>query len=195
MIAYLNGKLDLITPTHVYMDINGIGYQVNISLNTFEQIKTLKETKLFTHLQVKEDSHTLFGFASEKEKELFLLLISISGIGASTAQTFLSSLSIKEICQAILNGNVVLLNKVKGIGTKTAQRVVLELKDKIAKIEFTNNEMIETTHNSIQLEALSALQTLGFNKNTAEKTVSRILKTQPTIDKVEDLIRLVLNAK
>ena len=194
MIAYIDGDLSLIAPTHVHMDINGVGYHINISLTTFEQIKSYKSYKLFTYLQVKEDSHTLYGFANEQEKEIFLLLISISGIGASTAQTILSHLTISEVCQAIMSENTATLNKVKGIGAKTAQRIVLELKDKIAKLETVDYQLDLGGHNSIQVEALLALQTLGFNKNTAEKTVAAVIKKNPTIDKVEELIRLALKA-
>lgn len=192
MIAYIDGDISLLTPTHVHLDINGLGYEVRISLNTFEQIKTFKTIKLYTHLQVKEDSHTLFGFADEQEKELFLLLISISGIGAATAQTVLSSLTVNEVYNAIKAENTATFNKVKGIGAKTAQRVILELKDKIEQIELPEQELFKNSVSSIQLEALSALQTLGFNKNAAEKAINKVLKSNPAIEKVEELIRLAL---
>ena len=145
MIAYLNGALTFKCPTHVFIDVGGIGYHVNISVNTYSAIEHEQQVKLFTHLIVKEDSHTLFGFYSEDECELFRYLISVSGIGGNTARAILSYMTTTEVKTAILNNHAMAFNKVKGVGPKTAQRLILDLKDKIAKI--TDGQIIQSTGN------------------------------------------------
>ena len=161
MITHIQGKLSEKNPTHVVIDCNGVGYMLNISLHTYSQISDNEQLKLFTHLQVKEDSHTLYGFSSLAEREIFRLLISVSGIGASIASTMLSSLTPKQIREGIATGDVVLIQSIKGIGAKTAQRVILDLKDKILKI-YDIDEVSVSGGNTNKDEALSALEVLGF---------------------------------
>ncbi|QIH32049.1 Holliday junction branch migration protein RuvA [Sphingobacterium sp. DR205] len=190
MYEYFNGKLAYKAPTHVVIDVSGIGYYVHISLYTFSQIKDQENCKLFISLQVREDSHTLYGFATEGEKKLFENLISVSGIGPNTGRMILSSNTPDEIQSAIVNGQVALIQKIKGIGPKTAQRLILELQDKLKK---QGVETLSTTipSQSVPDEALSALVMLGFNKAAAEKVLNTILKTEANLS-VEDMIKLAL---
>lgn len=194
MIAYLNGKFTEIEPTHVIVDVNGVGYHVNISLNTFSVIKDMGSGKVFTYLHIKEDAHTLFGFATPVERSMFAALLSISGVGPSTAVMVLSSLSVAELRSAIINGDVATIKGVKGIGAKTAQRIILELKDKLLKSDDTipETELKVQSHNSLKAEALSALMTLGISKNAAEKSVESILKNSGNTITLEELIKLAL---
>ena len=178
MITHIQGKLVEKTPTHVIIDCNGIGYFINISLHTFSQIPDQEAIKIFTHLQVKEDSHTLYGFISASEREIFRLLISVSGIGANTARTMLSSLTPKQIREGIAVGDVALIQSVKGIGLKTAQRVIIDLKDKILKI-YDIDETSLTQNNTNKDEALSALEVLGFMKKQSERIVDKIVGSSP----------------
>ncbi len=190
MIYHLKGQLIEKNPTHVVIDCNGVGYFVHISLHTFSLLKNSEAIHLYTHLQVKEDSHSLYGFMEKSERELFRLLISVSGVGSSTARTMLSSLEPKQIMEAIASGDAATIQKIKGIGTKTAQRVILDLKDKILKV-FGVDEVFVSQSNTNREEALSALETLGFLRKSAEKVVDRIMKetTDPT---VETIIKLSL---
>jgi len=190
MYEYFNGKLAYKAPTHVVIDVSGIGYYVHISLYTFSQIKDQENCNLFISLQVREDSHTLYGFATEGEKKLFENLISVSGIGPNTGRMILSSNTPDEIQSAIVNGQVALIQKIKGIGPKTAQRLILELQDKLKKQGF---EALATPiqSQSVPDEALSALVMLGFNKAAAEKVLNAILKTETNLS-VEDMIKLAL---
>jgi len=193
MIAYLAGKFSYKNPTVVYLDVNGVGYEVNISLNTWSQIQNLTEGKLFTYLQVKEDSHTLYGFFDIGEKEMFVMLIGVSGVGAATARMMLSSMKPDEISKAILQNNAKLLESVKGIGRKTAERLVLELRDKVNKQSFE----VSVSHpkgNSLELDALNALMALGISKPIAEQSVNKIIRTEPSIIHLEDLIKKALKA-
>ena len=190
MITHIQGKLSEKNPTHVVIDCNGVGYMLNISLHTYSQISDNEQLKLFTHLQVKEDSHTLYGFSSIAEREMFRLLISVSGIGASIARTMLSSLTPKQIREGIATGDVVLIQSIKGIGAKTAQRVILDLKDKILKI-YDIDEVSVSGGNTNKDEALSALEVLGFLKKQAERVVDKIMVTQPDAD-VETIIKQAL---
>ena len=178
MITHIEGKLVEKTPTHVIIDCNGIGYFINISLHTFSQIPDQEAIKIFTHLQVKEDSHTLYGFISASEREIFRLLISVSGIGANTARTMLSSLTPKQIREGIAVGDVALIQSVKGIGLKTAQRVIIDLKDKILKI-YDIDETSLTQNNTTKDEALTALEVLGFMKKQSERIVDKIVGSSP----------------
>ena len=178
MITHIEGKLVEKTPTHVIIDCNGIGYFINISLHTFSQIPDQEAIKIFTHLQVKEDSHTLYGFISASEREIFRLLISVSGIGANTARTMLSSLTPKQIREGIAVGDVALIQSVKGIGLKTAQRVIIDLKDKVLKI-YDIDETSLTQNNTNKDEALSALEVLGFMKKQSERIVEKIVVSSP----------------
>ena len=190
MIHHLKGKLVEKNPTYVVVDCNGVGYFVHISLNTFSKIKDQEQVAIFTHLQVKEDSHTLFGFQEKSEREIFRLLISVSGIGASTARTMLSSLDPAQIRDAIASGDVATIQSIKGIGVKTAQRVILDLKDKIVKI-FGIDEVFVEQSNTSKEEALSALETLGYARKQADKVLNKLIKEieDPT---VETLIKLAL---
>ncbi|MEQ8580315.1 MAG: Holliday junction branch migration protein RuvA [Marinoscillum sp.] len=194
MINYLEGKLAVKDPTYVVVDINGIGYEAKISLITFAAIKNLEETKLYTHLHIKEDAHTLFGFSEESEKRRFLELISISGVGPSTGLMILSSLSPQELQQAILSDDVRTIQSVKGIGLKTAQRIILELKDKMKKEGLLEKglDFVPSASNSLRSEALSALTTLGIGKPAAEKSIDLILKQNGQQIKLEELIKLAL---
>jgi Holliday junction DNA helicase RuvA len=191
MYAYLQGKFTVKTPAQVYVDINGVGYEVNISLNTYSHIQSLEQGRLFTYLQVKEDSHTLYGFFDKSEKEIFVQLIGVSGIGASTARMMLSSMKPEEITRAILQGNVKLLESIKGIGKKTAERLVLELKDKIGK-SGTDINILATAGNSLQNDALNALIALGISRPMAEASVKKIILSEPGISNLEDLIKKAL---
>ena len=190
MITHIQGKLVEKTPTHVIIDCNGIGYFVNISLHTFSQIPDLEAIKVYTHLQVKEDSHTLYGFISSAEREIFRLLISVSGIGANTARTMLSSLTPKQIREGIAVGDVALIQSVKGIGLKTAQRVIIELKDKVLKI-YDIDETSLTPNNTNKDEALSALEVLGFMKKQSERVVEKVVTSTPDAS-VEFIIKEAL---
>lgn len=194
MIAYLKGKLAHKDRAHVIIDVNGVGYEVKISLQTYGALSDGEEScKLFTHLQVKEDSHTLVGFHSMDEKLLFLDLISVSGIGLSTALVMLSSFSSNEIRSAIMNENIALIQSIKGIGSKSAQRVILELKDKCKKDTLFVEAGIAShdAHFGNKQEALSALVTLGIPRTAAEKSLDSILKSNPDAS-VENLIKLAL---
>ncbi|MGB6269686.1 MAG: Holliday junction branch migration protein RuvA [Olleya sp.] len=190
MITYIQGKLVEKNPTDVVIDCNGIGYMINISLHTFSQIPDQEALKLYTHLQVREDAHTLYGFASLAERELFRLLISVSGIGTNTARTMLSSLTPKQIREGIATEDVALIQSIKGIGLKTAQRVIIDLKDKILKI-YDIDEVSVTQNNTNKDEALSALEVLGFAKKQAEKVIDKIVKSEPDAN-VETIIKLAL---
>lgn len=190
MITHIQGKLVEKNPTNVVIDCSGVGYLINISLHTFSQIKDEENLKLFTHLQIKEDSHTLFGFCTLTEREIFRLLISVSGIGASTARTMLSSLTPKQVRDGIAIEDVALIQSVKGIGLKTAQRVIIELKDKVLKI-YDIDEVTPSQSNTNKDEALSALEVLGFAKKQAERVVDKIMSSQ-TDANVETIIKEAL---
>ncbi len=190
MIHHLKGKLVEKYPTHVIIECGGVGYFVNISLNTFSKIQDAESISLFTHLQVKEDSHTLFGFAEKSEREIFRLLLSVSGIGSSTARTMLSSLSPAEIRDAIANGNAPTIQAIKGIGAKTAQRVILDLRDKILKV-YDIDEVSTNSNNTNKDEALSALEVLGFARRQAENAVDKVLRQDSSLS-VENIIKLAL---
>ena len=190
MITHIQGKLTEKNPTHVVIDCNGVGYMLNISMHTYSQIPDNEQLKLYTHLQVKEDSHTLYGFSSIAEREMFRLLISVSGIGASIARTMLSSLTPKQVREGIATADVVLIQSIKGIGAKTAQRVILDLKDKVLKI-YDIDEVSVNKGNTNKDEALSALEVLGFVKKQAERVVDKIVITQPEAS-VEDIIKQAL---
>jgi len=187
MITHIKGKLVEKSPTSVIIDVNGIGYLINISLNTFSAIPDQENLKLYTHLQIKEDSHTLFGFYSRKEREIFRLLISVSGIGASIARTMLSSLSPEQIIQGISIGDSAMIQSVKGIGLKTSQRVIIELKDKVLKIYDLDDKISFQNNNTAKEEALSALEVLGINKKTSEKLVDKII-----LDNADASVELII---
>ena len=192
MIAYLEGKLSFKSPTHVYIDVGGIAYDVQVSLNTFGHLEALDEVKLYTHLIVREDAHYLFGFFDLEEKDLFAKLISVSGIGPNTARVILSYMTPPETKSAILSDNVVAFKKVKGVGPKTAQRIILDLKDKIAKDSLHVMATQNNANESIREEAISALVSLGFQKSQVNKLVDKVISENSGDYQVETLIKSVL---
>ena len=193
MFAYLEGKFTYKSPGLVFVEVNGIGYEVNISVNTYVEIQKLDSGRLYIHFQVKEDSHTLFGFFAPKEKEMFRQLISVSGVGAATARMMLSSLRPEDVANAILQGNTKMLENIKGIGKKTAERLVLELRDKVGKhapsIPGTPGD-----GNSLENDALTALTSLGITRVQAEAAIKKVMGTNNTIKHLEDLIKQALKA-
>ena len=193
MLAYLRGKYSFKSPAQIYMDVQGVGYEVNISLNTYSAIQTLEEGKLYTYLQIKEDAHTIYGFYEKVEKDTFVLLISVSGVGAATARMMLSSLKSEEVQQAIVTGNIKLLESIKGIGKKTAERIVLELKDKFNKQGMSTVSGFVTL-NTLEQDALTALMALGIAKNQSELTMQKVMRAEPGITNLEELIKKVLKA-
>ena len=190
MIAHIKGLLIEKSPTELVIEVNGIGYSINISLNTFSKLGNNENIKLFTHQIIKEDSHSLYGFFEKSERFLFVKLISVSGVGASTARTMLSSLSPNEIISAISNGDVKLIQSIKGIGLKTAQRIILELRDKLNLVG--DDQTTDLIQNSSVSEAISALEVLGYSNKQTNKVVSQIYNENPGID-VESLIKKALN--
>lgn len=190
MITQITGKLLEKTPTYVVIECNGLGYFINISLQTFSSING-EACKLFTHLSIKEDSHTLYGFFSTFERDIFRLLISVSGIGASTARTMLSSLDPSNIQKAIVSENVETIKSIKGIGLKTAQRVIIELKDKMFNL-FESDEIPDIKNNTIKEESLSALEVLGYSRRQSEKVIDNIIQSSPD-SSIEELIKEALN--
>lgn len=193
MIAYIKGTITFKNPTFILVEAGGIGYHVNISLNTYTRIEKQENIKILTHLLVREDSHTLYGFADDAERSMFLHLISVSGVGPTTAQIVLSSLTTDDLRSAIIGENVALFQKVKGIGPKTAKRIILDLKDKMLK---DGGDVLPTLlvaqDNTMREEALSALSALGFNRIAVQKTLNQILRDQPGVGSVEELIKLAL---
>ncbi len=192
MIAHIQGKLVEKNPTEVVIDCNGVGYHINISLHTYSLLPNSDQIKLFTYLQIKEDAHTLFGFFEKSEREIFKMLLSVSGIGASIARTMLSSLEPKQIIQAIASGDVGTVQSIKGIGVKTAQRVILDLQDKVLKL-YDLDEVSMVLNNTNRDEALSALEVLGFVRKSSEKVVEKIIKEEPDAT-VESIIKKALKS-
>jgi len=192
MISYLEGDIEDLTPTYLILDCNGVGYHLNISLNTFSKIESLsiKKLKIFTHLHIREDAHTLFGFFEKEERKVFRLLISVSGVGASTGMMILSSLNPFEISQAVSLEDINTLKSIKGIGLKSAQRIIIDLKDKIKGVDAIENNLSDN-HNIKKKQALSALETLGFSAKQSNKVLDKILSESPDIS-VEELIKLSL---
>jgi len=190
MITHIQGKMVEKNPDHVVVECNGLGYHVNISLQTFSNIPDQENLKLHTHLVIREDAHILYGFYSKTEKEIFKMLISVSGVGPSIAITMLSSMDTEEIQQAIGSEDVAKIQSVKGIGLKTAQRVIVDLKDKILKT-YEISEDLPSSNNTIKIEALSALEVLGFSRKKIEKVIQVILQNSPGIS-LEELIKQAL---
>ena len=190
MYAYITGKVAEKSPTYVVLDNQGIGYYINITLNTFTAIGEKEDVRLFTHEQILEDAHNLFGFFTAKERDLFELLISVSGVGCNTARLILSSLTVSELSNAIASDDVKTIQAVKGIGAKTAQRIVIDLKDKLKKNDFPT-EIFTVADNTINTEALSALTILGFSKTAVDKALDKLLKQMPDAN-VETLIKEAL---
>ncbi|MBO4581482.1 MAG: Holliday junction branch migration protein RuvA [Bacteroidales bacterium] len=189
MIDYINGSITEKTPTYVVIECAGVGYMIHISLNTYSHLPQInRQCKLLTHLQIKEDAHVLFGFSSAEERHMFRMLINVSGIGPSTAQMMLSAMSVSELVSCIASGNASALQTIKGIGGKTAQRITIELKDKVSKIEVDAN-IFSNMDNNLRAEALSALTSLGFAKTAAEKAVDKVIGNNDGSLSVEDIIK------
>ena len=194
MYNYFVGKISELSPTQVVVDCQGVGYELNISLHTYEQLKDKDQAKVYSHLSIKEDAHTLFGFSDEFERQLFRQLLSVQGIGASTARMMLSSINPKDLTRAIASGNIALIRSVKGVGPKSAQRIILELQEKMQKQELTGDlSSVARGFSPNKEEALAALVMLGFAKNTIEKIIGQIatpseLETLP----VEEIIKRAL---
>jgi holliday junction DNA helicase RuvA len=195
MIAYIDGKLTFKDPTHVIIDVGGIGYEIRISLTTYSALADGERCRLYTFLHIKEDAHTLYGFMDTAEKSMFLSLISISGVGPGTALMVMSSLSASELQQAVVREDVRTIQSVKGVGAKTAQRIILELRDKFKKdILLETPNITAIGHNTSRNEALSALITLGFARLVAEKTLDAIIKREGSQLSVEELIKFALKS-
>lgn len=194
MIGYIKGKITHKTPTYIYVEAQGVGYHINISLNTYSVIESKQEAQVYTHMIVKEDDMSLYGFADMAERSVFVHLLSVSGVGANTARVILSYMTRDEVVRAIANEDVVSLNKVKGIGPKTAKRIILDLREKMVKESGidTNATQAVASDNNVKSDALSALISLGFPKPAIEKHIKAILAQDPSIDQVEDLIKRVL---
>ena len=193
MITHLRGNIIELTPTHLILDCNGVGYYLNISLNTFSKLNQaqIDDCKILTHLHVREDAHTLFGFFEQEERKIFLMLLSVSGIGASTAMMILSSLNSNEIRMAILKEDIVTLKSIKGIGMKSAQRIIIDLKDKMTDLQLNQGDVLIQNDNIKRNEALSALETLGFSVKDINKVLDNILSENPDLS-VEQLIKMSL---
>ena len=194
MIDYIKGEIAELTPATVIIETGGVGYCIHISLPTFSVLQGRKEAKLFVYEVIREDAHLLYGFTNQAERQLFLLLISVSGVGANTARMIMSSYSAAEIQEMIATGNVTALNAIKGIGAKTAQRIIVDLKDKIMKVAGMENndlQLFASAASPVKDEAVSALVMLGFAANASQKVIDSILKKEPTL-KVEQLIKLAL---
>jgi Holliday junction DNA helicase RuvA len=191
MIAFLKGEFVYKTPTVVHMDVNGVGYELQISLNTYSRIQNLDKGILQTHFQVREDAHTLYGFFDKAEKLMFVQLISVSGVGAATARVMLSSMKPEEIGRAIVQGNIKLLETIKGIGKKSAERIVLELRDKISKTVPESN-FSSLIDNTLDQDALNALIALGIARPVAEQALKKVLSEQTGTERLEDVIKKVL---
>ena len=191
MIAFVKGNFVRKTPAVVLVDVHGVGYELQISLNTFSSIQNLEQGQLFTHFHVREDAQILFGFFEEAEKNLFVQLISVSGVGAATARMMLSSMKPAELVRAIVEGNVRQLESIKGIGKKSAERIVLELRDKLGKTSFESN-ISTLKNNSLEHDALNALIALGIARPAGEQAIQRALKSDPSLDKIEEIIKKAL---
>jgi len=190
MYDYIKGDIAELTPTHIVLEQNGIGYDINITLFSYSKLQGTGNCKLFLHQVIREDAHLLYGFSSADERKIFRLLISVSGIGANTARMILSSMSPDEVQQTIAEGNYNLLQSIKGIGAKTAQRIIVDLKDKVVKTTEAA-QIFRLTDNTIKKEALSALEILGFSKKQSEKVIDKLLSQNATMP-VEDLIKQAL---
>ncbi len=192
MIAYLKGEITFKSPNAIIVEAGGVGYRVNISLNTYAKVEPLERIKILTYFHVKEDSHTLFGFAEPEERSLFVHLISVSGIGPATAQQMLSSLKPEEIRNAIIGENIAAFKQVKGVGPKTAKRLILDLKDKLLKESGSEALTVAVVDNTMREEALSALVALGFNKTQVQKTLNKIIRSEASFNNVEELVKITL---
>lgn len=191
MYSFISGKVAEKNPAYVVIDNHGVGYLINITLNTYTSVGEQEEVKLYVHLAVREDAHVLYGFYTEEERSLFLQLITVSGVGCNTARLILSSLTVKETVEAIATNNIKMIQGVKGIGAKTAQRIIVDLHDKVSKLNISDGEKTPVMYNTLKEEALSALMVLGFNKTNVEKTLDKLM-SQMNNPNVEQLIKEAL---
>jgi Holliday junction DNA helicase RuvA len=194
MFAYLKGELTYKSPAYIVVDVQGVGYHVNIPLSTFTAIQSLERATIYTHLLIREDAHTLYGFATQAERGLFLQLLGVTGVGATTAQLIMSSMTVDEIRAAIIGEQAHLLQQVKGIGAKTAKQIILDLKSKLAKESPDGPVLLPSMGNAVREEALSALLALGFNRIAVQKALNAVIKDNPNAGKVEEVIKLALKA-
>jgi len=195
MYAYLKGEITFRSPAYVVMEVNGVGYHVNIPLSTFTAIQGQERSTLYTHLIVKEDSHTLYGFATQVERSMFTQLIGVTGVGATTAQLILSSMTVDEVRAAVIGEQAHVLQRVKGIGAKTAKQIILDLKNKLSKESPDAGVMLlNMADSAVREEAISALMSLGFNRIAVQKALNAVTKEHPNASKVEELVRLALRA-
>ena len=194
MFAYLKGELTYKSPALIVVDVQGVGYQVHIPLSTFSAIQNLERATIYTHLIIREDAHTLYGFGTQAERSLFVQLIGVTGVGATTAQLIMSSMNVDEIRAAIIGEQVHLLQQVKGIGAKTAKQIILDLKSKLLKDAPDGPVLLPTASNAYREEALSALLALGFNRSAVQKALDALVQEHPNVSKVEELIKLALKA-
>jgi len=192
MIAFVKGHFAIKTPARVVVDVNGVGYELNISLNTYSAISQKDSGQLFTYLHITENAHSLFGFADLAEKDLFLQLISVSGVGASTARMMLSGMKPEEIARAIVQGNTKQLESIKGIGRKSAERLIVELRDKLGKQSLEENQLPGFTASQTDTDAVNALISLGIGRAMAEQAVKKVMKAAPENDSLEDIIKQAL---
>ena len=191
MIAYVKGGFTYKSPAVVHVDVNGLGYEVHISLQTFTHIQSLEQGLLYTYLHIREDAQVLYGFFEVAEKEMFTQLIGISGVGAATARMMLSSMRYDEIARAIMQGNARVLENIKGIGKKSAERIILELRDKLIK-QPAGSVISPVVNNSLELDALNALISLGIARPVAEQAIKKVMSKEPETNKVEDIIKKAL---
>ncbi len=191
MIAYLEGRFVFKSPAVVHMDVNGVGYELQVSLNTYSRILDLDSGVLRTYLHIREDAHILFGFYEQAEKDIFLQLITVSGIGATTARMMLSYMKPEELARSIITGDIRTLEGIKGIGRKTAERLVLELRDKLAKIPVETN-ISPMKNNTLHTDALTALLALGVARNSAEQVIQKVMRTDSSLTSLEDIIKKAL---
>lgn len=196
MFAYLKGEITWRTPTAITLEVNGVGYHLHIPVSTFSAIQNLEKATIYTHFHVREDAQTLYGFSTQAERNLFVQLISVSGVGPNTAQLILSSMTVDEIRAAVIGEQAHILQRVKGIGAKTAKQIILDLKDKLSK-EAPEGPVIfpgMVADNSVREEAIAALMALGFNRIAVQKALNSVMKDNPSASKVEDLIKFALKA-
>ena len=191
MIAFVKGDFVVKTPSQVQVDVHGVGYEVQISLHTYSFIQSLEKGLLHTYLHIREDAQVLYGFFEPAEKEMFIQLIAVNGVGAATARIMLSSLKPEELSRAIVQGNVKVLESIKGIGKKTAERVVLELRDKLNKISLESN-IPSLVNNTLEQDAFNALIALGINRPSAEQAIRKVINSEPSLTKIEDIIKKAL---
>jgi len=190
MIDYIKGEIIELSPAHAVLEAGGIGYHINIALSTYSELNGKNNTKLYVYEAIREDAHILFGFMTKEERSLFLLLISVSGVGANTARMILSSIMANELQNAIITGNVSILKSIKGIGAKTAERIIVDLKDKVSKVEFSA-QGIPAANTAISEEAVAALVMLGFTQAMAQKAVKKVMESDPQ-QKIEQIVKQAL---